>query len=115
VLAAAEAGTAAEEASVLAAEAQAAADARAAELRVAQDSLRSMRQECNECWVSNVLLCVQCVLACAVLLVFSSGLIVPCCASRCNKQKDKFVALCVQLLNLKQHFCKWRACHGAQH
>lgn len=38
---------------MLAAEAQAAADARAAELRVAQDSLRSMRQECNECWVSS--------------------------------------------------------------
>jgi hypothetical protein len=53
VSAAAEARAAAEEASVLAAEAQAAADARAAELRVAQDSLRSMRQECNECWVSK--------------------------------------------------------------
>lgn len=53
MLAAAEARAAAEEASVLAAEAQAAADARAAELRVAQDSLRSMRQECNECWVSS--------------------------------------------------------------
>ncbi|KAF6265548.1 hypothetical protein COO60DRAFT_963050 [Scenedesmus sp. NREL 46B-D3] len=51
--AAAEARAAAEEAAVLSAEAQAAADARAAELRVAQDSLRCMRQECNECWMSE--------------------------------------------------------------
>lgn len=36
---------------MLAATAQAAADERAAELRVAQDSLRSMREECNEHWV----------------------------------------------------------------
>lgn len=50
---AAEACAAAEEAQVLAAEAQAAADERAAELRVAQDSLRTMREECNERWVSS--------------------------------------------------------------
>jgi hypothetical protein len=55
--AASEARTAAEEASVLAAAARAAADERAAELRVAQDSLRAMREECNERWVSNRLLC----------------------------------------------------------
>lgn len=45
--------TAAEEAAVLAASAQAAANERAAELRVAQESLRSMREECNERWVSK--------------------------------------------------------------
>jgi hypothetical protein len=37
---------------VLAASARGAADERAAELRVAQDSLKSMREECNERWVS---------------------------------------------------------------
>lgn len=52
-LAASAARTGAEEAQVLAADAQAAADARAAELRVAQDSLRTMREECNERWVSS--------------------------------------------------------------
>lgn len=51
--AAADARSAAEEAAVLASTAQAAADERAAELRVAQDSLRSMREECNERWVSH--------------------------------------------------------------
>lgn len=45
---------AAEEAQTLAADAQASADARMAELRVAQDSLKSMREECNERWVSSV-------------------------------------------------------------
>eukprot|EP00879_Flechtneria_rotunda_P013727 GHRR01014339.1.p1 GENE.GHRR01014339.1~~GHRR01014339.1.p1 ORF type:complete len:324 (+),score=132.93 GHRR01014339.1:1948-2919(+) len=50
---AAEAHIAAEEASALAAEAQATADARAADLRVAQDSLRAMREECNERWMSE--------------------------------------------------------------
>lgn len=49
----AEACSAAEEASVLAAHAQAAADERAAELRVAQESLRAMRGEVNEHWVRN--------------------------------------------------------------
>lgn len=51
--AASEARSAAEEAAVLATSAQAAADERAAELRVVQDSLRSMREECNERWVSG--------------------------------------------------------------
>eukprot|EP00775_Hariotina_reticulata_P005126 gene5126-5366_t len=51
--AAADARTAAEEASVLAAHAQAAADERAAELRVAQESLRAMRGEVNEHWMSE--------------------------------------------------------------
>lgn len=40
---------------MLASSAQAAADEREAELRVAQESLRSMREECNERWVGGVL------------------------------------------------------------
>jgi hypothetical protein len=43
----------AEAARVLAAAARAAAEERAAELRVAQDSLRAMREEVNERWVSR--------------------------------------------------------------
>lgn len=41
----------AEGAAVLAAAARGAADERAAELRVAQDTLRAMREEVNERWV----------------------------------------------------------------
>lgn len=48
-----EAHVAAEEAQALAVEAQATADERAAELRLAQESLKSMREECNERWVSK--------------------------------------------------------------
>eukprot|EP00878_Enallax_costatus_P010237 GHUV01010686.1.p2 GENE.GHUV01010686.1~~GHUV01010686.1.p2 ORF type:complete len:246 (+),score=109.41 GHUV01010686.1:1218-1955(+) len=48
-----EARLAAEEAQALAADAQATADERAAELRVAQDSLKNMREECNERWMSE--------------------------------------------------------------
>ncbi len=48
--------TAAEEAQLLAAEAQSTADARAADLRVAQDSLKGMREECNERWVSGLII-----------------------------------------------------------
>lgn len=57
-LAAAHARAAAEEATALAASAQAAANERAAELRVAQDTLRSMREECNEHWVRDSLVVV---------------------------------------------------------
>jgi hypothetical protein len=53
VCAASEARAAAEEAAVLAASAQGAADERSAELRVVQDSLKGMREECNERWVSH--------------------------------------------------------------
>lgn len=60
LLAASEARAAAEEAAVLAASVQAAADERAAELRVAQDSLKSMREECNERWVSHAHLMLIC-------------------------------------------------------
>jgi len=57
VASAAEAAVAAEEASVLAAHAQAAADERAAELRVAQESMRTMRGEVNEQWVRSASSC----------------------------------------------------------
>jgi hypothetical protein len=49
--AAIEARAAADAADVAATAAQALADERSAELRVAQDCLRTMRQECNESWV----------------------------------------------------------------
>jgi hypothetical protein len=77
---------AAQDAAAAAASARAAVEQRAAELRGVHDSMRAMREECNEHWVSRV--CVHacvcvcvCVCVCACVCVCLGGGGVDCTAA----------------------------------